>query len=85
MSAVERDLDIFEDRLGGGRIGFNLVLPGVMIGSTNVRVDFTDGQWQLTHADSVDLITVRDENKTAAMLKLVALRCGFEAEIRPTG
>lgn len=82
---MDKDLDIFEDRLGKDKIGFSFIMPGVMIGSTNVRVDFSEGKWVLTHEDSVNLVTVQHEDHVAAVLKLVALRCGFNADIRPVG
>lgn len=80
---MDKDLDIFKDRIGKDRIGFSFIMPGVMLGSTNVRVDFSKGEWVLTHEDSVNSITVQHEDKFAAVLKLVALRGGFKADIRP--
>jgi len=74
-------LDVFDMR-GNGRGGFKFVIPGVMLGSDDVQVEFDREAkgWVLTYEDAGRTWTGRAENLTAAYLDLIADRCGLHED-----
>lgn len=63
-----------------GAIAFRFSGPGIQLGSDQVRVEMVDGLWSLSLDDPYP-ITVEHESQDAALLMLIARRCGFEAEL----
>lgn len=74
--------DIFDRRDGHEHGGFKFVIPGVMLSTDDVAVDFdrTDKVWVLSYEDAGRTWTGRDENLTAAYLDLIADRCGLHGD-----
>lgn len=75
-------LQIFEMR-DTDVAGYQLTLPGVMISGVDLPLDFQDGQWGVSQTENGVTWSAIHEYKNAALLKLIARRMGYDAQLTP--
>lgn len=79
-------MDIFERRGGRGEPGgYKFVCPGVALSSSDVHIEFRDGQWRLSYTESTGTYTGQAESQVCAYLALIADRMGYTAAFVAAG
>ena len=74
---------IFEMR-DTDKTGYTISMPGVAISGVDLPLGFENGEWVVSQTEHDTTWTVRHEWQKAAILSLIALRMGFDAQLTPS-
>lgn len=82
MTYANPMLDRFRVVFDGDGGDYDFTMSHVAIGGRGVEVTLDRGEWVLTQRIGEATWTARNEDKTAAVLLLIAARMGFVGELR---
>lgn len=73
----------FDQVFEGDGGDYRFVMPGVALSGRDVRQEFRDGKWMLTQTEPHATYVVEHEDRTCAVLLLLAARWGYTGTLYP--